>query len=267
MRDPSRHGWIGAAILWNLVFVLPIAVLFIGALAARWSFPEVVPHNWNGRGFTFLVTNSQSILRALGSSLAYSFLVVISTIALTVFPASVFARYEFRGRRALEALLVSPVLIPAITYAMGLQLVMIRIGLSDTVSGVVVVLTATSYPYMLRALTAGFGAISEDLDRCAANLGAGAFRRLCTVSVPLLFPAMLSGGSVVFLVAFSDYFLVFLIGGGAVRSFTGYLLPFLSSADRPPASALTLVFLVLPVVLFFVTDRFVASFYHRRGMV
>jgi putative spermidine/putrescine transport system permease protein len=75
-----------------------------------------------------------------------------------------------------------------------------------------------------------------------------------------------AGGSVVFLVAFSEYFLVFLIGGGSVHSYTGTLFPILNSSDRAMGSLLTLVFLLVPLMLFVLTDTAVTRIYRRKGM-
>ncbi len=251
---------------WNAAFLLPVVVLILGAVSARWTFPNVIPEAYNGRGLLFLVRNAAGISTSLASSFAYSIAVVLLSALLCVLPASVLARYEFRGRVLLEAVLLSPVLIPAIAYAMGIHFVLIRLGLADTAAGVILILTAAAYPYMLRSLVAGFQGIDPNFEACARNLGAGPFRRLLLVHVPLLAPALVAGGSIVFLVAFSEYFLVFLVGGGAVKSFTGYLFPFLTAADIPIASALTLTFLAVPLVLFAVIDRAVLRFYRRRGI-
>jgi putative spermidine/putrescine transport system permease protein len=102
--------------------------------------------------------------------------------------------------------------------------------------------------------------------QCAANLGAGRLRVLWQVELPLLIPAIIAGGTVVFLVSFSEYFLVFLIGGGRVPSFTGYLFPFLASSDRSTGAALTLLFLLVPLGLFGLVELFVAHRARERGI-
>ena len=86
------------------------------------------------------------------------------------------------------------------------------------------------------------------------------------MELPLLLPAVVAGGSVVFLVAFSDYFLVYLVGGGLVPSFTGFLFPVLQSGDRSLAALLTLVFMAVPVLLFVLVEGLTLYFMHRRGM-
>jgi putative spermidine/putrescine transport system permease protein len=110
-----------------------------------------------------------------------------------------------------------------------------------------------SYPYMLRALVAEFQTMGEDYGICARNLGAGTLSIMLQIELPLLIPAVIAGGSVVFLVVFSEYFLVFLIGGGSIASFTGTLFPLLNSSNRSLAAILTLIFLCLPIDLSFST--------------
>ncbi len=161
---------------------------------------------------------------------------------------------------------MAPVMVPPITFTLGIHHIFLNLGLADRWLGVVLILTAYSYPYMLRSLMAGYEAIGEKYGIAAENIGAGRWRRTWEIELPLLIPAIVSGGSIVFLVAFSDYYLVFLVGGGAVAGYSGYLFPFLNSSDRPVAAALTLLFLALPLILFLVLEGTVSRWYKRRGI-
>jgi putative spermidine/putrescine transport system permease protein len=263
----------GRAVLWSLaaglvilVFLMPAALLLVAAAAARWSYPEILPAALSLRGLYFLRDHAQDLGRSLASSTRYAAFTTALALLLTIGPAEVLARYEFRGRVLLEALLLSPVLIPAVTWGFGLYESLVLLDMAGRLSGVVLVLTAASYPYMLRALVAGFQQIDPAYRICAENLGAGPWRTLLLVYLPLLAPAIVSGGSVVFLVAFTDYFLVFLVGGGTVPSFAGYLFPYLSAADWTIGATLTMVFVLVPLALFLCTDALVGRFYRRRDM-
>lgn len=264
-RRTRRLWWIPASVLIVIVFAGPLVVLMFHAFAARWPYPALLPEIWSFRGMRFLVRNAGGIVTAILSSFVYSLATVFLSLFLSIAPDRVLARYDFRGRLLLEALLLSPVLVPAITYGMGIHHLFIRLGLANRMTGVILVLTASAYPYMLRALIAGFEQFDSDYEICAENLGADAFRRLVVVTIPMLVPAIVAGSTVVFLVAFSDYFLVFLIGGGAVRSFTGYLFPFLSAGDRAIGSSLTILFLLVPLLLFVCMELVVRKFYDRRS--
>ncbi|WP_022667769.1 ABC transporter permease [Desulfospira joergensenii] len=251
----------------TLLFVLPVVVLIISSLAPGWRFPHVWPREFNTRGLVFLVQNRDQILTGLGSSFAYSLATVLVTLILCLFPAMVFSRTRFFAKALLEGLLLTPALVPSMTFAMGLHFVFIKFSLADSFTGVVIILSMFSYPYMFRALVAGFQSLGQDFQTCARNLGAGTLETLIRVELPMLLPAMAAGGSVVFLVAFSEYFLVFLIGGGSVPSFTGTLFPLLNSSNRSLASILSLIFLFLPVLLFVMMDTALMRVYRKKGIL
>ena len=246
--------------------MLPPVVLLIYSFAPVWNYPDVIPGKLGSGSFSFVFNQRNDIILSLASSFTYSMAAVIFTIIITILPAQVFARKKFKGRIFLETVLIAPALLPSISYAMGAHYIFIKTGLSDSFIGLVLILSAMSYPYMLRALTAGFIAYGEEYALCSKNLGAGFFTTLFQVELPLLLPSIISGGTVVFLVSFSEYFLVFLIGGGIVPSYSGYLFPFLNSSELSIASLLTLIFLIVPFLLFIVIEIFLTFYYRKRFM-
>lgn len=250
-----------------LLFVLPVIFLLLIALAPGWRFPSVWPAEFSLKSIDYLVRHHRQILASLGSSLVFSLLTALLTLCMCLWPAAAFARMEFKGKALLEGLLLTPALVPPMTFAMGLHFLFIKFSLTETMLGVVILLAVASYPYMFRALVAGFQAMGEDYRTCARNLGAGSLAIVVRVELPLLVPAVIAGGSVVFLVAFSEYFLVFLIGGGSVASFTGTLFPLLFSSNRSLAATLTLLFLFLPIFLFLIMDAAMVAYYRRKGMI
>jgi len=258
---------LGTLLTLVLIFVLPVIVLLLTGLAPGWRFPDVWPDTFSLKCVDYLVRHHDQILTSLGSSFVFSLLTVLFTLVMCLFPAAVFARSEFMGKALLEGLLLTPALVPPMTFAMGLHFLFIKLSLTETMLGVVILLAMFSYPYMFRALVAGFQTMGEDYHKCARNLGAGTLAIALQVELPLLIPAMVAGGSVVFLVAFSEYFLVFLIGGGSVPSFTGTLFPLLSSSNRSLAAILTLIFLFLPIRLFLAMDTAVVRIYRKKGML
>jgi putative spermidine/putrescine transport system permease protein len=249
--------------LIGLIFLFPLAVLMLYSFAGQWTFPSLYPDTLNLRTFVFLKENSAGILKAMGSSFLYSIIAVLLSIVYSFLPASVLTRSNFPGQRIVESLLLAPAVLPVMTFSIGIHMIFIRLGLADTHLGVALILSIYSYPYMLRALMAGYAMIDPDTMVCARNLGATSWQILWKIEIPLLIPAMVAGGSIVFLVAFSDYFLVFLIGGGLVPSYSGYLFPFLNSTDWSIASALTLISLVVPLALFLILDLTLARFYRK----
>jgi len=257
---------IALSILLIALFVFPLVVLFFYALSPGWRYPDLWPTALRLDSLRYVASQRAKLSLSLLSSFQYSLITVLCTFCMCLLPASVFARVEFRGKRILESLALAPALVPAITFSVGIHYFFIKIGAADRLIGIVAVLTIFSYPYMLRSLVAGFLAYGAEYDLCARNLGASLLMRVFRVDIPLLLPSIVAGSTVVFLVAFSEYFLVFLIGGGTVPSYTGYLFPFLNSSERSIASLLTIIFMVIPISLFFTIDRVLEHAYHRWGM-
>jgi len=245
-------------------FALPPVVLLVYSFAPAWNYPEIIPEKLGTGSVNFVLSQKKEIIISLFSSMAYSFSAVLFTFIITILPAQVFARKKFKGSIFLETILIAPALLPSMSFAMGAHYIFLKTGLSDSFYGLVLILSAISYPYMLRALTAGFIACGEEYTLCSRNLGAGFFRTLLHVELPLLLPSIISGGTIVFLVSFSEYFLVFLIGGGIVPSYSGYLFPFLNSSELSIASLLTLIFLIIPFLLFIAIETFLTFYYKRR---
>lgn len=249
-----------------LVFAGPLAVLAAYAFGSNWAFPDLRPRHFDLRAARYVLAQASELGISLASSVGYSLAAALTAFVLCLTPARLLARREFAGKHLVEGLLLAPALVPSMTFALGAQTLLLRLGLADTWPGVVVMLTTMSYPYMLRALIAGHQSFSPAYGVCAKNLGAGRLRVMLTVELPLLLPAALAGGTVVFLVAFSEYFLVFLVGGGAVPSFAGTLFPLLTSSSHSIAALLTLVFLAVPLVLFAVIELLVRRKYRRMGL-
>ena len=252
-------------IVLALLFLLPVIVLILQAGAPGWRFPELWPE-LTFDGLRFLAARPGPFLTALASSLGYSLATVAVTLAMTFLPAQVLAFRTFPGKNLLEGLLLLPALVPAMTFSMGLHFIFIKFGLADTTPGVILVLAMISYPYMLRALTTGYTLMGREYAVCASNLGASKRRVFLEVELPQLLPAMAAGASVVFLVALSEYFLVFLIGGGSVASFTGNLFPLITSSNRGLGALITMVFLAVPIVLFIALELGLYRYHRKRWM-
>jgi putative spermidine/putrescine transport system permease protein len=117
-------------------------------LAPGWRFPDVWPASFSLKTLTYLLGSQKQILTSLGSSFLFSPLTVLATLPMCLLPAAIFARTEFRGKALLEGLLLTPALVPPMTFAMGLHFFFIKISLTETVAGVVILLAMFSYPYM-----------------------------------------------------------------------------------------------------------------------
>ncbi|MGI9256070.1 MAG: ABC transporter permease, partial [Salinispira sp.] len=143
-------------LLFIVFFLLPILYLIVRSVGGIWSYPALLPQSWNFRAVRYLIENVSPILKSLRSSLFYSLATVVITLLFSIAPAKVLARRNFPGKIVIESLLLAPLLVPGIVFSLGLYPLLLRIGLIDNAAGVIFILSLPAFPYMLRALTAGF---------------------------------------------------------------------------------------------------------------
>lgn len=136
------------------------------------------------------------------------------TVVAGLMPAWVLARFEFRGRRMVTALVTVPFVLP--TVVVGAAFLALLPDSFDT--GVVAILAAHVF-FNIAVVVRGVGAVWEqlptDLGGAARTLGASPWRVLREVTLPLLFPAIAASASVVFLFTFTSFGVVRLLGGAA----------------------------------------------------
>ena len=163
--------------------------------------------------------------------------------------------HRFRGRRLVQFLLLAPVIVPGLAVTLGLQIFFVRYGLSDRVSGVVLVQLMPTVPYAATLLGAAFASFDTDYERQARALGAGMLRTLWTVTLPILRPALVTTPRLRFLISWSEYILTLLIGGGQVTTLPLLLFAAIGSSDRTAAAALGLLVVLPPVLLVLAAAR------------
>ncbi len=231
----------------TVAVLLPLVPLVVWAVAGTWRYPALVPQRFSGRGVELI--GGADILGALGTSLLIATAVALLSCAIG-FPAGrAIGLHRFRGRRLVQFLLLAPVIVPGLAVTLGLQIFFVRYGLSDRVSGVVLVQLMPTVPYAATLLGAAFASFDTDYERQARALGAGMLRTLWTVTLPILRPALVTTALLTFLISWSEYILTLLIGGGQVTTLPLLLFAAIGSSDRTAAAALGLLVVLPPVLL------------------
>lgn len=239
--------------------LFPLVPLVIWAVAGQWRFPALLPQRFSGRGLSILTDPSAQVPAGLATSTGIGLAVAVLA-CLIGFPAGrAIGLHSFRGRRLVQFLLLAPVLVPGLAVTLGLQVFFVRVGLADTVPGVVLVQLMPTVPYAATVLGAAFANFDPDTERQARVLGAGPIRTTLLVTVPLLAPAIAVAALLTFLISWSEYLLTLLIGGGQVQTLPLLLFSAISSADTTAAAALGVAVIVPPLVLAAVIGRLLSA--------
>ncbi len=240
--------------------IAPLVPLLLWSGARSWPYPDLLPTDGTARGLS-LIGSSES-LHALVTSLVIASTVALLACAIGLPAGRVIGLHRFRGRRLVQFLLFAPVIVPGLAVILGLQVFFIRWGLSESVTGVVLVQLVLTIPYAAAILGGAFETFDVDLEHQAHVLGAGVWRTTTFVTIPALAPALAASLLLTFLISWSEYILTLLIGGGQVQTLPLLLFAAIGSSDTTAAAALGLLVVVPPVLLVLLASRLV-----RGGML
>jgi len=176
-------------------------------------------------------------------------IIVMSTMA-----GYTFARLPFLGRSILFYLVVLGLLVPFFTYMIPLYFQLRSMGLLDTLTGAVLVLTSTGLSFGTFFMRAFFSDLPEELEQAARIDGCSEWQIFTKVMLPLVQSGIGSLAVFTFINTWNNFLVPLLyLPGGGYRPLTAGLYTFLGgrSVDVAPLAAGTLI-TILPIIVLFV---------------
>jgi iron(III) transport system permease protein len=263
-RRLGRSRWVVAAFGWLLaaILLLPHATLVLVSLVPRstWTV-EILPPVLNLSNYAAVLSEPER-LRPLVNSL---WMAVVATAGALVLGFAA-ARLAIRGRTRLggllETLLSIPWALPGTVFAVALSTTFSvhapwigRFVLVGTAAILPLGYLVRNLPLTGRAAFAGFRQLDPAIDEAAASLGAGRWRRMWRVDLPLLAPALAAGASLAFLTALGDFVISIVLYTFETRPISIEILSSLRLQETGVAAAYGVVLAALSAVAFFLWNR------------
>ena len=233
---------------------LPMGLVLIWSVAGRWPWPELLPESYTLRTIKELFFGSASLPKLLLSSISLALTVGILGTIIGILTARATELYRFRGKALVYMGSFFPLLVPGTVFAMGIQITLIRLGLSDTVMGVILVHLIAAVPYCIIIMTDVTRAVGDQYEQQAMVLGAAPLRSFFEVTLPSLLPGVLSSVSMGFILSYSQYFTTLMVGGGRVKTIALVLVPYIQSGDRALSSVYSVAFVASALLVFFLFE-------------
>lgn len=250
-------------IFYTAVFsvLLPLGILLIWSFAGSWPWPNLLPETLSARVWGEFFGGYSGALRVLFSSILISMAAALASILISIPAARAVAFYNFWGKDLIQFIILLPVIVPVTAFAMGIQILFIRLNLSDTVPGVIIVHIILCLPYTMKILTEVTKATGHKLESQARVLGATPFQTFRYVTLPLVVPGIIAAGSMAYIISFSQYFLTFLVGGGKVITFSMLMFPYIQSGDRTISSGYSILFIATSLLIFILFESLMKKYY------
>jgi len=212
-RNPLAHLAGGVATLYLTAFLLvPLGVILARGLLPGGGAPF-------GAAFTATLSDGYYLER-LAFTFGQALLSTLLTVALGLPTALLFARYRFRGKRALTAAFTVPFVMPTVVAGIGfLALVgprgVLGVDLRNTLALVLLAHVFYNFAVVARLVASFLEGVAPRLEEAAATLGAGRWRTLLRVTLPLALPATLASAVLVFVFCFTSFGVVLILAPAA----------------------------------------------------
>jgi putative spermidine/putrescine transport system permease protein len=237
-----------AAVAMILLFViLPAIVVTLAAFNDRaiLAFP---PQAWSLRWF-FRAVNYADFRKGFWNGLTVT--AWASTLALVVGAAVAYAinRYDFPLKRALEGVLLSPLVIPHYTVGLGLLMLAAQTGAGRGFPLVILTHVVLVLPFVLRSVFISLQNLDTRLELAAASLGAAPLRVLLTVTLPLLAPGLLSGWLFAAILSFNEFTATLFVSSQATQTLPVAMYNYVREFADPTLAALSVIYITVTAVL------------------
>jgi len=235
----------------SAIVLIPLVALVLKAGTMPWSeFLDVVFHPRSIASYRLSFGTS---LLAAGVNAFFGFIIAWTLV-----------RYEFPGRKIIDALIDMPFALPTAVSGIALTAVFAQNGwigryleslgvqVAYTWIGITVALTLIGLPFVVRSLQPALQEVQSDLEDAAETLGAGKFYIFRRIILPTVTPALLTGFALAFARAVGEYGSVIFIAGNLPMKteITPLLIVIrLEEFDYLAAAALGFVMLVISFLM------------------
>lgn len=202
LLSPLGLAFLALAALAMLYLLAPIAVVVASPLGETGYLafpPRGLTLKWyaaaldDGRYFSaFLLSLQLAAATAVLASLAG----MCAAYAIT--------RYRFFGARALEALFLSPLILPTLVMAVALTTYFARSGMPTGLWRLVAAHSIVCIPYVIRIVLPLLQRFDKSLEEAALSLGASPLQAFLLVLVPVIRPALAAGAAMAFITSFDE---------------------------------------------------------------
>lgn len=206
-------------------------------------------------GFTFdwyikLFNNSQ-IIEALLNSLFIATVTTVFSVIFGTLAALVLHRYIFIGKKAVDFILMIPVIIPDIVIGIALLSIFgifkINLGLLTVIPGHVV----WGISFVALVVLARMAGFDRSLEEAAKDLGANEWQTFWRVTFPLISPGVLAGALIVFTMSLDEFEVAFFTSGPGSSTLPVLIYSMVRHGVSPEINALStiLIFLIMLAIL------------------
>ncbi len=239
--------------LFTLISVIVLAFLYIPLVfVVGYSFnANRVVTVWKGFSLEWYadVLTNDDIQRALMNSLRVAVVATILSVLFATGLAIGLLRMVRAGRTFAWSLIMAPLIIPEIVFAIGTLALFVQIRAPLGVEAITLAHTAFCIPFALLPIRARLRSVDLSIYEAAADLGANEWTIFRRITLPLLMPGIVAGALLAFIISLDDFLVSYFLAGPGGTTLPVYIFGMIRNAITPGVNALSTLLLLVSVII------------------
>jgi len=209
------------------------------------SFP---PDGFSLRWYDQMLTRPEWSTGLRNSALVAVLTAIIATLLGTL-AALGMTRGRFPGRSLLNALTLSPLIVPVVIIAIGMFSLFVQWRISGSIVGLVAAHTALALPFVIVNVATSLRTMDRNLELAAANLGATPARSFLRITLPIIFPGVLAGAIFAFITSWDEVVVAIFLTSARFRTLPVEMWEQVRQVVDPTVAAVSTTLLVVTTAL------------------
>jgi spermidine/putrescine transport system permease protein len=246
--------WLGRVHVWLLLAFLYLPIIIMALMSFNVSPFYQLPFEWTTEWYASLWQN-EGLISATWNSIKIA---VITTVICTVLGSAAslaLYRYEFRGKKFLQALLFPPIAIPWLITGTAMLVFFYWSGIGRGMHALLIGHVALAIPYVVLVVGTGFSTIRADLEEAAMSLGSTPIHAFFAVTLPLLFPSILGAALFAFAVSLDQFVISYFLATPGYSTLPVQIYSAIRKGFTPEINAVSTILLGVSMLLIFAFAR------------
>ncbi len=193
--------------------------------------------------------SDESLKSGLWVSLWVGLWTTVGSTILGTTAAIALERAQFKGKKIFDALTLVPLIVPEIVLGLSLLIWFVFLGLTLGSLSIILAHITFSFSYVIITVRTRLKGFDRSLEEAARDLGANAWKTFWRITLPLIWPGVLSGAVMAFTLSFDDFLITFFTSGVGNDTLPIKLYSMIKFGISPKVNALSTLILVATIFL------------------
>ncbi len=236
--------WLYGFAILVMLFLLAPTIIVIPMSFSQSQYLEFPPRHWSLRWYEHYLSSPAWMMATATSLKAASLTMLVAT------PLGTMAAYGLYASRLKVAsivflILVTPIIVPVILVAIGVFYVYAKIGMVNTLTGLVLAHSILAIPLVLVVVSSALKSFDLNQEMAARSLGANRFRAFLMVTLPQIRFAVLTSALLAFLTSFDEVIIALFVSGAENSTLTRNMFNALRDQIDPTIASISTIMIVV----------------------